>query len=110
MVSVALLSGLVIGLVATALVFVDTARRGFSPRSRLRWTGLAGGISLGGVLTAYVFDGVLYHLYLQLTDSPAIVSQPRAVAEAFLVIGLAAGALAVLTYGFASRYGPLKAT
>ena len=105
---VILLSGLSVGMIATGIVFVDTVRRGFSIRDQLIWSGIAGGISLGGFITVYVFDAVLYRLYLQLTGSSTVVPVPRELAEGFLYIGLGLGVIAVLAYGFGSRYGPLK--
>lgn len=106
--SVVLLSGFSVGMIATGLVFVDTVRRGFSTKNQLLWSGIVGSVSLGGFVTVYVFDSVLYRLYIELTGSSAVVPVPRELAEGFLIISLALGVLAVLTYGFGSRYGPFK--
>jgi hypothetical protein len=109
MVSVILVSGFIIGVVATSLVFADTIRRDLSLRTRYLWTGSVGVVSVGGFLTAYLFDDLLFQLYLEVTGSAAIAPLPREVAITLLLIALVASAASVLTYGFGSRYGPLKA-
>ncbi len=109
MVSVNLVSGVIIGMVATSLVFADTIRRHLSLRTRYLWTGSVGVVSIGGFLTAYLFDHLLFQLYLKVTGSAAIVPLPREVAITLFLIALVASAASVLTYGFGSRYGPLKA-
>ncbi|WP_232686325.1 hypothetical protein [Halobacterium zhouii] len=109
MVSVVLVAGLVIGATGTGLVLADAVRRELPPRTRYVWTGSVGVVSLGGFLAVYPFENVLYRLYLEVTGSPAIAPQPREVTAALLLVTLAASAVAVLAYGFGSRYGPLKA-
>lgn len=109
MVSIALASGFVIGVVATGLVYADTIRRDLSRRTRYLWTGCVGIISVSGVLTAYLFDAAFFHLYLRATDSAATAPLPREVAITLVLVALVAGAVSVLIYGFGSRYGPLKA-
>jgi hypothetical protein len=109
MVSVVLLSGLFIGMIATGLVFADTNRRNMRFQTRYLWTGFVGLVSFGGFLTVYLFRDPLYQFYLNVTNSPAIAPLPREVAIAFLLLALALGVFAVLAYGFGSRYGPLKA-
>lgn len=109
MISVILLSGLIIGATGTGLVLADATRRDLSPRTRCLWTGSVGLVSVGGFLTTYFFDDALYRLYLEVTGSPALAPQPREVAATLLLVTLAASAVAVLVYGFGSRYGPLKA-
>jgi len=108
MVSVVLLSGLFIGVIATGLVFADTNRRNIQPKTRYLWTGFVGLVSLGGFLTVYILRDALYQFYLKVTNSPAIAPLPREAAIAFLFLALVLGVLAVLAYGFGSRYGPLK--
>jgi len=109
MVSVILLSGLFIGVIATGLVFADTNQRNIRSQTRYLWTGFVGVLSLGGFLAVYVLQDVLYQFYLNVTDSPAIAPPPREVVIAFLFVALVLSVLAVLAYGFGSRYGPLKA-
>lgn len=109
MVSVVLVSGIIIGVVATGLVFTDTIRRELSLRTRYLWTGSVGIVSVGGFLTAYLFDDALFQLYLEVTDSAAIAPMPREVAITLLFVALVASTVSVLTYGFGSRYGPFKA-
>ena len=109
MVSVVLLNGLFIGVIATGLVFADTNRRNIQSQTRYLWTGFASLVSLGGFLAVYILRESLYQFYLKITNSPAIAPLPREVAIAFLFIALALGVLSVLAYGFGSRYGPLKA-
>jgi len=109
MVPVILLNGLFIGVIATGLVFADTNRRNIRFQTRYLWTGFVGVVSLGGFLAVYAVNDAIYQFYLKVTDSPAIAPPPREVATAFLFVALALSVLAVLAYGFGSRYGPLKA-
>ena len=110
MVSAVLVGGLLLGAFATGLVFADTVRRDLPPRTRYRWTGSAGLTRAGGFLTLYRFDDVVYRRYHEATGGPAVAPLPREVSAGLLVTGVAASAVAVLAYGFGSRYGPLKAT
>jgi hypothetical protein len=110
MVSIVLLSGLFVGVLTSGVVLADTSRRNLTFRTRCFWIGSVGVVSIGGPLTVYLFDDILYRLYFGLTDGPAVTLLPREVAVAFLVIGLTSGVVAVLAYGFGSRYGPLKVT
>lgn len=108
MVSIVLLSGLFIGAMAAGLVLADTIRRNLPNRARYLWAGGVGVVSVGGFLAVYSFDNTLYQLYLTASASPLIAPLPREVAVAFLLIPLTGSSLAVLAYGFGSRYGPLK--
>ncbi|ATW88011.1 hypothetical protein halTADL_1224 [Halohasta litchfieldiae] len=63
MVSVILLSGLFIGVIATGLVFADMNRRNIRSQIRYLWTGFVGVLSLGGFLAVYVLQDVLYQFY-----------------------------------------------
>lgn len=108
--SVVVLSGVVVGLIATTLVFVDALRRGFSSKSRWIWSGMVAGISIGGFVTVHVFNSYLYRLYAELTNSSAVAPVPRKLTEGLLLVWLLLGAIAVLTYWFGSRHELLKIT
>jgi hypothetical protein len=105
----ALLAGLVAGTAATALVYVDAARRGLPARSRIRWAVAVALASVGGFAVADILDGALLRLYWQVTGAPAVVPSPWTLGTAVLLVGLGASAAAVLAYGLGSRVGPFRA-
>ncbi|TQQ83587.1 hypothetical protein EGH24_01995 [Halonotius terrestris] len=102
------LLNLVIGLLATVLVFTDTLRRDLSPRTQAGWTGFVAAISIGGSLAVAIGDDALYRLVMRGSD-PALVVTPLAFIAGVIIAGLTLSALAVLTYGVGSRYGPFAA-
>ncbi|ESS09995.1 MAG: hypothetical protein A07HN63_00206 [uncultured archaeon A07HN63] len=104
MVILALLN-LAAGLLATAVVVVDTHRRGLSPRVQAGWVGFVAISSIGGSVAVAVGDTVFLRL-LQL-GMPLVVVTPFQLLTTVLIAGLTLSALAVLTYGVGSRYGPL---
>jgi len=108
MVVLALLN-LAVGIVATAVVAVDTRRRGLSPRAQAGWIGIVATISIGGSLAVALGDDVLFRLWITRSD-PAIAVTPLQLLTGVVVAGVALSALAVLAYGFGSRYGPLAAS
>ncbi|MBV0903755.1 hypothetical protein [Haloarcula salina] len=96
--------------VAVALVLVDAGKRGLSRRTRRRWSGGVGVVSLGGFVASAALDGALVPAYNALLGRPVVVVTPLQLLTGLVLVGLAVSALAVLTYGVASRYGPLAAT
>ncbi len=108
MVSVVLLTGLLIGVVASGLASVDMRRRELTPRTYYFWTGGVALVSIGGPLTVFLFDNLLYQLYSGLTGGSRIALLPREIALIFITFSLIAGCISVLAYGIGSRYGPLK--
>jgi hypothetical protein len=105
---VALLTGVIIGMIGTALVYADTVRRELPVRTRYLWTGGVGAISIGGSIALAVFDSTLVQLYVRLTQSPVVVQSPRDLVITISTIGLVITTGAVLAYGFGSRVGPFK--
>lgn len=105
-----LLAALFVVPVAVALVHADAARRGLPSRTRRRWCVATGLISLGGFVASAVLDGALARAYDALLGRPVVVVTPLQLLTGLVLVGLAVSALAVLTYGVASRYGRLAAT
>jgi len=108
MVVLALLN-LAVGLVATAVVAVDTHRRGLSTRVQAGWVGFVAAVSIGGSAAVAAGDTIFLRL-LQFGSDPLLVVTPFQLLATVLLAGLTLSALAVLTYGFGSRYGPLATT
>ena len=107
MVVLALLN-LAVGVVATTVVAVDTHRRGLSTRRQAGWIGFVATISIGGSGAVAAGDAVLFRL-LQFGSDPLLAVTPLQLLVTVLIAGLTLSALAVLAYGFGSRYGPLTA-
>ena len=99
---------LVVGLIATSLVLADTIRRDFPIRTQAGWTGFVALVGVGGSLAAAVGDDALYRLAL--ASDTRVAATPLQLITATIGAGLALSALAVLTYGDGSRYGPLSPT
>jgi len=93
--------------VAAALVYADANRRNLSQQYRTIAAAAVGLASFGGFLAAAVFGSGLFSAYYRLVDRPVIAVTPLDLLLSLLLFGLAITALAVLGYGFASRYGPL---
>ena len=107
MVVLALLN-LAVGLVATTVVAVDTYRRGLSTRMQAGWIGFVAVSSIGGSVAVAAGDAGLLRL-LQFGRDPMLVVTPVQLLATVLIAGVTLSALAVLAYGFGSRYGPLTA-
>jgi len=107
MVVLALLN-LAVGLVATTVVAVDTHRRGLSTRMQAGWIGFVAVSSIGGSVAVAAGDAGLLRL-LQFGRDPMLVVTPVQLLATVLIAGVTLSALAVLAYGFGSRYGPLAA-
>ena len=93
--------------VAVALVYADAGRRGLSRRYRTAAASAVGLASFGGFLVAAVFGSGLFSASHRLLGRPAIAVTPLDYLLSLLLFGLVGTALAVLGYGFASRFGPL---
>ena len=104
---VALLN-LVVGLLATILVTADTLRRELPRRTQAGWIGFVAAISIGGSLAVALGDDVLVRLWIA-RSGPAIAVPPRQLLTGVFIAGLTLSTLAVLAYGFGSRYGPFAA-
>jgi len=105
-----LLAALFVVPVAVALVLADAGKRGLSRRTRRRWSVGVGVVSLGGFAAAAVLNGSLVSAYNALLGRPVVVVTPLQLLTGLVLVGLAVSALSVLTYGLASRFGPLAAT
>lgn len=103
-----LLGGLLSGVIATGLVFADTKRRNLPFQTQWLWTASAAVLSIGGFLAVYLLKDVLFQFYLEATGRPALVPSPQEVAQFYLFFALTVSVVAVLGYGFGSRFGPLK--
>ena len=88
-----------------AIVYTDAYRRSLSMRSRLGWTVGVGLLSLGGSLTLFAFDSMLYRQYLQLLGQPLIVRSPFELLTWLLSVGTAFSGILVLVYTVGSRIG-----
>lgn len=102
----AALLNLVVGLLATILVAADTLRRDLQPRIQVGWIGFVATVSIGGSLAVALGDDVFFRLWIAGSD-PAIAVTPLQLLTGVVVAGGTLSALAVLAYGFGSRYGPL---
>jgi hypothetical protein len=98
---------LVVSPVAAALVYADAARRDLSQRYCTIAAFAVGLASFGGFLAAAVFGSGLFSAFYRFLNRPVIAVTPLDLLLSLLLFGLAITALAVLGYGFASRYGPL---
>jgi hypothetical protein len=104
---VALLVGLVAGLIATGLVIADTVRRRLPARTQAGWIGFVALVSLGGSLAAPVLDSAFYRVALAV-EPTAVTTTPLQMLAARVGIRLLLSALGVVAYGIGSRYGPFK--
>lgn len=106
MVSAAPLVGFVVVPVAAAVVYAHAGRRGRSERARLVRAGLVGVASLGGFLLSSSPAGdALIRAYLAAVKGALVLTSPYELLVLRVAIGVGATALAVLVYGFESRYG-----
>mgnify|MGYP000181983900 CR=1 FL=1 len=104
---VALLIGLLVGLIATGLVVADTVRRGLPARTQAGWIGFVALVSIGGSLAAPLIDSVFYRLALAV-EPTAVTVTPLQMFATRIGLRLTLSAVAVLAYGVGSRYGPFK--
>ncbi|KAA9406108.1 hypothetical protein Har1131_04555 [Haloarcula sp. CBA1131] len=91
----------------TTLVYADARRRDLSQRYCTAAASAVGLASFGGYLAASVLGSGLLSAFYRLLDRPVIAVTPLDLLFSLLFFGLAITAVAVLGYGFASRYGPL---
>lgn len=90
-------AGLVVGVVAAALVYADAGRRGVARRRSLAVA--VGAIAAGGFLAPSLLYETVYRGYPGLS----VVRAPRALYAGMLATGLAVAAGAILVYGLAAR-------
>lgn len=105
---IALLIGMIGGIIATALTYADAARRNLPIQTRYLWSGGVAGVGLGSPFVIYVYEDTIIQLGYNLTESAVVVQSPRELVALLSFIGLAIAAAATLAYGFGSRLGPLK--
>lgn len=113
MVSAALLGlGFGIALLSTGLVYADAARRNLDASTRLGWSALVAVVSGGGFLAVSRGAGWWYPILYRLLTGDDVVLTPTPWTISALIVGggLAIAAIAVLGYGFGSRYGPVGST
>lgn len=109
MLLVGLLLALPVTAVAAGVVYADGARRGLPMASRLRWTAGVSVASLGGFSVAFGLESWLFRIGHSLSGSPGevvVVVSPVELVTTLSGAALAVSAVAVLAYGFGSRYGP----
>lgn len=105
----ALLLGVPVAAIAGAVVYVDAARRDLPTAARLRWSGGVAGASLAGFILAFGLDDVVFRHLAGLAGTPVVVTHPRQVVASLSIGGTAISAVAVLAYGFGSRFGHFEA-
>lgn len=98
-----------ITLLAAGIVLADTNRRKLAPRTRLFWTAGVGLTSLGVFIGVFMFQRYVYEFYYRVTGQHVITHTPYELVLNSFIAGLLLTAIAVLTYGFGSRFGPFKA-
>ena len=77
----------------------------FAPLIALLTMAIVGLLSLGGSLTLFAFDSMLYRQYLLLLGQPLIVRSPFELLTWLLSVGTAFSGILVLVYTVGSRIG-----